>query len=288
MDGNYEITDLNVTGAGKIMKMKVNGKEVDVVTDITRNADKEITAISINGVAQDIAGGGGGETIPTEWHIWKTGVDFYVLLPFDDATDITDLEAFEALKVAIMNDAAQIEIMDLTDFEGFNDLSSFTADSAGQFTVENNGVEDVYKIGSAYTQIVDLDTNSNRTIDVSQYTGPVTITPEEGKNALENVRLTLTNIPSGGGTAYAWSTSGSNTNGWMYTNFDVAPDTEEEWFSKLVLDMSQAGLLDKIHPTGMPYTYTKTDDNTFVLVNPNAGNYTLTCTRVSNADLTLW
>ena len=57
MDGNYEITDLNVTGAGKIVKMKVNGKAVDVVTDITKNADDEITAISINGASQEIAGG---------------------------------------------------------------------------------------------------------------------------------------------------------------------------------------------------------------------------------------
>ena len=56
MDGNYEITDLNVTGAGKILKMKVNGKGVDVVTDITKNADDEITAISINGASQEIAG----------------------------------------------------------------------------------------------------------------------------------------------------------------------------------------------------------------------------------------
>lgn len=58
MDGTYEITDLNVTGAGKILKMKVNGKGVDVVTDITKNDDDEITAISINGTSQEIAGGG--------------------------------------------------------------------------------------------------------------------------------------------------------------------------------------------------------------------------------------
>jgi len=58
MDGTYEITDLNVTGAGKILKMKVNGKVVDVVTDITRNGDDKITAISINGTSQEIAGGG--------------------------------------------------------------------------------------------------------------------------------------------------------------------------------------------------------------------------------------
>lgn len=58
MDGTYEITDLNVTGAGKILKMKVNGKQVDVVTDIAKNADDEVTAISINGVDQNIAENG--------------------------------------------------------------------------------------------------------------------------------------------------------------------------------------------------------------------------------------
>ena len=35
----------------------MNGKGVDVVTDITKNADDEITAISINGASQEIAGG---------------------------------------------------------------------------------------------------------------------------------------------------------------------------------------------------------------------------------------
>lgn len=194
MDGTYEITDLNVTGAGKILKMKVNGKGVDVVTDITKNDDDEITAISINGTSQEIAGGGSS----------------------------------------------------------------------------------------------DIEENKEATIDVSAYTEPVEIVPTEGKDGMAKCTVTLSNIPAAGGTAYAWNTVGSNTNGWMYTNFDVAPDTEEEWFSKLILDISQTGLLDKIHPTGMPYTYTKTDDNTFVLVNPNAENYTLTCTRVSNADVTLW
>ena len=195
MDGNYEITDLNVTGAGKILKMKVNGKGVDVVTDITKNSDDEITAISINGVDQDIAGGGSS----------------------------------------------------------------------------------------------DIEENKEATIDVAAYTAPVEIEPTEGKDGMAKCTVALTNIPSGGSaTLYAWSTSGANGDGWMYTNFDVAPDTEEEWFSKLLLDVLSSGITDKIHPTGLPYSYTKTDDNTFVLVNPNAGNYTLTCTRVSNADVTLW
>lgn len=189
MDGTYEITDLNVTGAGKILKMKVNGKQIDVVTDITKNTDDEITAISINGTSQEIAGGGSS----------------------------------------------------------------------------------------------DIEENKEATIDVAAYTVPVEIEPTEGKDGMAKCTVTLTNIPSGGGTAYAWSTS---ENGMMYTNFDVAPATEEEWFSKLVLTLLSGGVIDKVSPSGMPYSYTKTDDDTFVLTNTQS--QTLTCTRNSNADLTLW
>lgn len=187
MDGTYEITDLNVTGAGKIMKMKVNGKQVDVVTDITKNADDEITAISINGASQEISGSS------------------------------------------------------------------------------------------------DIEENKAATIDVSTYTEPVEIEPTEGKDGIAKCTVTLSNIPAAGGTAYAWSTSIGGT---MYTNFDVAPADEEAWNSKLVLMEVSGGVLDKVSTTGMPYTYTKTDDNTFVLTNNQS--QTLTCTRNSNADVTLW
>jgi len=282
MDGTYEITDLNVTGAGKILKMKVNGKVVDVVTDIKRNVNKEITAISINGVAQDIAGGGGEEAIPTEWHIWKTGADSYVLLPFDDATNVTDLETFKALKVAVMNDAAQIEIIDLADYAGFDDLSSFTADSAGQFTVENDGVEAVYKIGSAYTQIVDLDTDINRTIDVSQYAGPVNLTPAEGKNAMIGARVTLTNIPAGGSAAaYAWKVG----NDYNYLNINTAPSDPAgaNGIKQISSDTNNVLFVESVIIDGVTYTYVSDTEFT---ISFNGG--TVTFTRDSTKDFTLW
>lgn len=230
MDGTYEITDLNVTGAGKIMKMKVNGKQVDVVTDITKNADDEITAISINGASQEIAG----------------------------SSDI------EENKEATIDASTYTEPVEITPTEGKDGMAKVTV------TLDN--------IPSGG----DIEENKAATIDVSAYTEPVEIEPTEGKDGMAKCTVTLSNIPSGGGTAYAWSTS---TNGVMYTNFDVAPADNEEWSSKMVLIQSANGLT-KALASGMPYTYTKTDDSTFVLTDNQS--QTLTCTRNSNADVTLW
>ena len=53
----------------------------------------------------------------------------------------------------------------------------------------------------------DIEANKAATIDVSTYTEPVEITPTEGKDGMAKATVTLTNIPSGGATAYAWSNS---------------------------------------------------------------------------------
>lgn len=43
---------------------------------------------------------------------------------------------------------------------------------------------------------VEVETNKVATIDVSQYTEPVAITPSEGKDAMAKATVTLSNIPS--------------------------------------------------------------------------------------------
>ena len=230
MDGTYEITDLNVTGAGKILKMKVNGKGVDVVTDITKNEDDEITAISINGASQEIAGS-------------------------------SDIEENKEATIDVSDYAEPVEI---TPTEGKDGMAKVTV------TLDN--------IPSSG----DIEANKAATIDVSTYTEPVEIEPTEGKDGMAKCTVTLSNIPAAGGTAYAWSTS---ANGMMYTNFDVAPADNEEWSSKMVLIQSANGLT-KAPASGMSYIYTKTDDSTFVLTDNQS--QTLTCTRNSNADVTLW
>lgn len=47
---------------------------------------------------------------------------------------------------------------------------------------------------------VKVESNKAATIDVSQYTEPVAITPTSGKDAMAKATITLTNIPSGGDT----------------------------------------------------------------------------------------
>lgn len=44
---------------------------------------------------------------------------------------------------------------------------------------------------------VSVETNTEITVDVSTYTGPIEITPGEDYDATKKVTLTLTNIPEG-------------------------------------------------------------------------------------------
>jgi len=54
------------------------------------------------------------------------------------------------------------------------------------------------------SQSGDLEDNKEATIDVSDYTDPVEITPTEGKDGMKKVTVTLSNIPQAGATLYAW------------------------------------------------------------------------------------
>ena len=51
---------------------------------------------------------------------------------------------------------------------------------------------------------VEVETNKAATIDVSQYTEPVVITPTSGKDAMAKATVTLSNIPSAPTTMYCW------------------------------------------------------------------------------------
>lgn len=68
---------------------------------------------------------------------------------------------------------------------------------------------------------VELEDNKSAAINVTAYTSPVVVNPTEGKDAMKKVTVTLTNIPSGGVTLYAWKEK--TTNDIVYTNFSVAP-----------------------------------------------------------------
>lgn len=68
---------------------------------------------------------------------------------------------------------------------------------------------DVKKISITAGEIpsgADLEDNKTATIDVSEYTEPVEITPTAGKDGMKKATVTLSNIPSG--KLFAWQTSG--------------------------------------------------------------------------------
>ena len=77
----------------------------------------------------------------------------------------------------------------------------------------------------------DLEDNHETTIDVSEYTEPVEITPTVGKDGMKKATVTLSNIPSGGDSAtlYCWV---NNSNMKYYTLNSVAPQTQEEFEAK--------------------------------------------------------
>ena len=82
------------------------------------------------------------------------------------------------------------------------------------FQQDVNGDIKMLKIGSnkedAWANIAEqgasakLDNNKAATINVSTYTEPVVITPTSGKDGMKKATITLSNIPSGVTTLYAW------------------------------------------------------------------------------------
>jgi hypothetical protein len=62
----------------------------------------------------------------------------------------------------------------------------------------------------------DLEDNKTATIDVSTYTEPVEITPTAGKDGMKKATVTLTNIPQGGVTLYAWVWDDAESGNYYY------------------------------------------------------------------------
>lgn len=295
--------NLQITGSkresGVITKLEINGKDIPLgAADLENNKEAAIDASTYSAPVEITPSSGktgmkkvtvtltnipDPSSIP-DFFIWKTGAGSYVLLPFDDATGITDLAAFEGQKVGYMSGAAEFTYGDVPDYAGFNDLSSFVADSATQFTIENNGNEAVYTLCGAATVICDLDTNVAHTIDVSTYTQPVTIQPSEGKNAMIGAIVTLENIPSGGSASvYCWEGDGV----YQYFEFNTAPEDLAAFLNKKGLYSQDTGemavnVADPSFVTG----YTKTSSDTFTLT--FAIGSSITYTRNSTKDFTLW
>ena len=75
---------------------------------------------------------------------------------------------------------------------------------------------------------VKVETNKTATIDVSQYTEPVVITPTEGKDAMAKATVTLSNIPEvPTNVGWSWSkqVTGLSDTTYVILPFDKAPAT---------------------------------------------------------------
>ena len=127
----------------------------------------------------------------------------------------------------------------------------------------------------------DIESNKTATIDVSEYTEPVEITPTSGKDGMEKVTVTLSNIPSGGSaTAYCWQSESVN----YYFDFDIAPEngtalenTKQLWFNNSTLKM------EVISNTGGGEGFNRVSDTEFIGFGGSA-----TFTRQSANDITIW
>lgn len=88
------------------------------------------------------------------------------------------------------------------------------------FQQDVNGDIKMLKIGSnkedAWANIAEqgasakLDNNKTATINVSTYTEPVEVLPTSGKDGMKKATITLSNIPSGVSTLYAWQSEGGD------------------------------------------------------------------------------
>lgn len=124
----------------------------------------------------------------------------------------------------------------------------------------------------------ELETNKAQTIDVSQYTEPVEITPTVGKDGMRKATVTLSNIPSGGSaTAYAWKVG----NNYTYYDFDEAPTDLTEFETHKSIGINSSMDIEVYSLSGQAESYTKIDASSFTVDG-------VTLVRSASKDFTLW
>lgn len=141
----------------------------------------------------------------------------------------------------------------------------------------------------------DLENNKTATINVSEYTQPVEITPSEGKDGMKKATVTLSNIPSPSGvtTLYAWKDTEDFI---VYLPVSIAPSTKADVMyieSSIAVETSIRNLNTELHNAietlGEEDTYTRISDTEFSMHLTNS-DITVTLTRYSDGDvaLTVW
>jgi hypothetical protein len=102
----------------------------------------------------------------------------------------------------------------------------------------------------------DLENNKSATIDVSTYTEPVEIEPTEGKDGMKKATVTLSNIPSGGGTVKLYAFK--NGNNVIYVD-------SLDFFCKMYIPFtSQSGTVDF---SGFTFNYDSGGNHTITYEN---------------------
>lgn len=133
----------------------------------------------------------------------------------------------------------------------------------------------------------DLENNKAETINVSTYTEPVEVTPTSGKDGMKKATITLSNIPAGGNSiAYAWV---NNTDTVYYYNFDIAPSNKTDFNTKKTMEINN-NLSVEVSQNNLSegYVYEKKSDNEFNTITDDIKPVSMTFTRDSTKDFTLW
>ncbi len=98
-----------------------------------------------------------------------------------------------------------------------------------------------------------------------------------------------TPAPGGSAIAYAWYYGDGKEPSIAYFNFDVAPDTEEEYLTKRDIEFTDGsvhGSIVNIYPCNADFGYSKQSDTQFYIDSGRAGN---TYTRAdSSQDIDIW
>lgn len=145
-------------------------------------------------------------------------------------------------------------------------ITDFTVDATSQ------ELTSVKINNKSFGSNVSLEDNKTATINVSTYTEPVEVTPTSGKDGMKKATITLSNIPSGTSTLYAWKLqSEEEGNVFVYTkdenpvvgDFILQPKTtSENVYIDYSSEITEIGV-NNIIAGG--HTYNRNDSNDITL-----------------------
>lgn len=135
------------------------------------------------------------------------------------------------------------------------------------------------------------DLENNKQVLITE-NGTVEITPSTGKDGMKKVTATVNVSGGGSATAYCWSVSDSRTpleTSYVYISVDVAPADEiEAGTTKIIVGSLDSGSV-AIFNLLLLSIYTRISDTEFTTsFTEGRDTYTLTYTRDSTKDFTLW